>query len=195
VTAVEPSDVMIAQRPPGAAPVVRATAKNLPFGDASFDAAMAILTLHHWNDIETGLREMVRVAKRRVVVLTFDPEAWRDQWIVRDYLPEIMADVSSYPSPAPVAKVLEGAVVEPLLAPRDCSDRMFATLWARPELYLDPDVRAATSVWHELPRAVSARALGQLRRDLDSGAWDERYGNLRSTSEWDVGVRLIRAEV
>lgn len=195
VTAVEPSEAMIAQRPPDSARVVRAEAEDLPFADGSFDAAMAILTLHHWSDIEAGLREMARVARRRVVIVTFDPEAWRNQWIVRDYLPEIMDDVSSYPSPTRVTKVLPGAVAQPLLVPRDCTDRMFAALWARPELYLDPRVRAATSVWHELPRAVSERALGQLRRDLDSGSWDERYGHLRTAAEWDVGLRLVCAEL
>ncbi|HEU0304774.1 MAG TPA: methyltransferase domain-containing protein [Gaiellaceae bacterium] len=195
VTAVEPSELMIAQRSPGAAPAVRAAAEGLPFDDGSFDAGMAILTLHHWSDVESGLRELARVVTRRIVVVTFDPEVWREQWIVRDYLPEIMDDVSSYPSPARVAKVLPVAEVRPLLAPRDCTDRMFATLWARPELYLDPQVRAGTSVWHELPRGVSDRALAQLRLDLASGAWDERYGHLRTTPEWDVGLRLIRAEL
>jgi hypothetical protein len=88
-----------------------------------------------------------------------------------------------------------GATVQPLLAPRDCTDRMFATLWARPEQYLDPQVREATSTWDQVPRAASARALRQLSRDLVSGAWDERYGHLRTTPVWDVGLRLIRAEL
>jgi hypothetical protein len=92
-------------------------------------------------------------------------------------------------------EALPGATVQPVMAPRDCTDRMFATLWARPEQYLDPQVRAATSVWHQIPREVSARALGQLRRDLASGKWDERYGHLRTTPAWDVGLRLIRAEL
>ncbi len=85
--------------------------------------------------------------------------------------------------------------MQPILCPYDCTDRMFATLWARPEQYLDPRVRAATSVWSQLPEAVSSRALGQLRRDLASGEWDERHGHLRITREWDVGLRLIRAEL
>ena len=89
---------------------------------------------------------------------------------------------------------LPPTTVEPLLVPRDCTDRMFATLWARPEEYLDPRTRAATSVWHQLPAAVSERALNDLRRDLESGLWDARYGHLRTTPEWDVGLRLIRAE-
>jgi SAM-dependent methyltransferase len=196
VTAVEPSEVMIAQRSPGSAPAVQARAEELPFPDDSFDAAMAIVTLHHWSDVDAGLAELVRVARRRVVVVTFDPRVWADQWIVRDYLPEIMrSPAAKSPSLQQVLDALPAATVEPLLAPRDCTDRMFATLWARPEEYLDPRIRAATSVWHQLPEAVSTRALEQLSRDLDSGAWDERYGYLRTTQEWDVGLRLIRAEL
>jgi SAM-dependent methyltransferase len=196
VTAVEPSAVMIGQRSPEAAPAVQASAENLPFSDASFDAAMAILTLHHWHDVDAGIAELVRVARRRVVIVTFDPTAWADQWIVRDYLPEILERSSDWkPTIARVLGALPGATVEVLPAPRDCTDRMFATLWARPEEYLDPRTRAATSVWHELPPEVSARALERLAADLASGAWDERYGHLRTTPEWDVGLRLIRAEL
>ncbi len=196
VTAVEPSEVMIAQRAPDAAPAVQASAEALPFQDGSFDAAMAILTLHHWGDVDAGLAEMVRVARQRVVIVTFDPTTWGDQWIVRDYLPEILRRASDWkPTIARVREALPSATAEVLPAPRDCTDRMFATLWARPEEYLDPRIRAATSVWHQLPPEVSARALDQLARDLDSGAWDERYSHLRTTPEWDVGLRLIRAEL
>jgi SAM-dependent methyltransferase len=196
VTAVEPSEVMIAQRAPGAAPAVQAVAEDLPFADDSFDAAMAIVTIHHWTDVDAGLAEMVRVARRRVVVVTFDPLVWGDGWIVRDYLPEIMSDhAASSPSIAQVLAALPRATVETLPAPNDCTDRMFATLWARPEQYLDPEARAGTSRWDQLPPEVSARALEALRRDLESGAWDERYGYLRTTPELDVGLRLIRSEL
>jgi len=156
---------------------------------------MAILTLHHWSDVDTGLAELVRVARRRVLIVTFDPSTWGAQWIVRDYLPEILDAASEWPSIARVLEALPSPTVEVLPAPRDCTDRVFATLWARPEEYLDPRIRAATSVWHQLPPDVSARALDRLARDLASGAWDERYGHLRTTSEWNVGLRLIRAEL
>jgi SAM-dependent methyltransferase len=196
VTAVEPYAVMIAQRRPDAAPAVQASAEALPFGDDAFDAAMAILTLHHWTDVDAGLAEMVRVARRRVVIVTFDPAAWSDQWIVRDYVPEILDRASDWkPTIARVLEAVPMAIVEVLPAPRDCTDRMFATLWARPEEYLDARIRAATSVWHELPPEVTARALDRLARDLASGAWDERYGYLRTTPELDVGLRLIWAEL
>ena len=197
LTAVEPSDVMIAQRAPDAAPVVQATAEALPFADDSFDAAMAILTLHHWSDIEAGLAEMVRVARKRVVIVGFDEDVWAEQWIVRDYLPEVMTLLAASSTSAlpHVLAALPPATVEPILAPNDCTDRMFATLWARPEQYLDPRVRAGTSTWNQVPRSASARALEALRRDLASGEWDRRYGHLRTTPAWDVGLRLVRAEL
>src|SRR5215471_4690209 len=144
VVAVEPSAVMIAQRPPGSATVVQATAESLPFADDSFDAAMAVLTLHHWNDLERGLGEMVRVARVRIVIVTFDPDRAGEQWIVRDYLPE----TPRKPSLGEILRVLPPAEVIPVPVHRDCTDRMFLALWARPEEYLDPNVRAATSIWH-----------------------------------------------
>lgn len=196
VTAVEPSGVMIAQRPPGAAPVVQASAEQLPFADDSFDAAMAVLTIHHWQDVAKGLAEMTRVARRRVVVVTFDPEVNNETWIIRDYLPELRVERERWmPEEARVLAALPAARVEPIPVPRDCTDGMFVAHWGRPEAYLDSDVRAATSVWHLLPPEVVTRAVDALRADLESGAWDERYGDVRELSELDVGLRLITAEL
>jgi SAM-dependent methyltransferase len=196
VVAVEPSAVMIAQRSARAAPAVLAAAERLPFPDDSFDAAMAIITLHHWDDVDAGLREMRRVARRRTVVVTFDPALEADLWIARDYIREHL--IHTFSSLPPISRILETfpkAQVRPLLIPNDCSDRMFATLWARPEEYLDPQVRAATSVWQRLPDDVVRRAIDHLREDLASGEWDKRYGHLRTTPEYDAGLRLITAEL
>ena len=196
VVAVEPSAVMIAQRPAGAAPAVLAAAERLPFPDDSFDAALAIITLHHWDDVDAGLREMRRVARRRAVIVTFDPALEADLWIARDYIREHV--IQTFTSLPPISRILEtfpDAEVHPLLIPNDCSDRMFATLWARPEEYLDPDIRAATSVWQRLPKDVVTRAIDDLRQDLASGEWDTRYGYLRTTPEYDAGLRLITSEL
>jgi SAM-dependent methyltransferase len=186
---------MIAQRAAGAAPAVEGVAEALPFADDSFGAAMAIITLHHWRDCDAGLAEMLRVARQRVVIVTFDLDVPRELWIVRDYLPEAAQLDASMSPIAHLAEVLPEASVEPLLVPRDCTDRMFTALWARPEEYLDPHVRAATSVWHQVPKAAAERAVDHRREDLASGAWDERHGHLRATREWDVGLRLIGAEL
>ena len=196
VVAVEPSAVMIAQRPAGTAPAVLAAAECLPFPDDSFDAAMAIITLHHWSDVDAGLREMRRVARRRVVIVTFDPELEADLWIARDYIREhVIHTFSSLPPISLVLETFPEAQVRQLLIPNDCSDRMFATLWARPEEYLDPHVRAATSVWQRLPADVVARAIDDLCQDLASGEWDSRYGYLRTTPEYDAGLRLITSAI
>ena len=191
VVAVEPSTVMIAQRPPGSAPVVQAEAEHLPFDDDSFDAAMAVISLHHWNDVPVGLAEMARVARDRIVIVTFDPDHASEQWIMRGYLPE----APRKPSMTEILGSLPPAEVDPLPVPRDCTDRMFQTLWARPEEHLDPAVRAATSIWHLVPRAAAERALSKLEHDLETGLWDERYGHLRTKTEHDVGLRLIHAEL
>ncbi len=195
VTAVEPSEVMIAQRPPGAAPVVQARAEQLPFEDDSFDAAMAIITVHHWNDAAAGLAEMVRVARDRVVVLTFDPPPLREHWLVR-YVPGLYdAHVEMLGSIEATLDALPGATVEPVPMPRLCTDAFWCALWDRPELHLDPNVRRASSGWHSIDPEEAERGLAALRADLESGTWDERWGRLRETAEFDIGLRLVIAEI
>lgn len=194
VTAVEPSEVMIAQRPPGAAPVVQARAEELPFEDDSFDAAMAIITVHHWDDPAAGLAEMARVARDRVVVLTFDPPPLREHWLVRDYVPGLYeAHVEMVGSIEETLAALPGATVEPVPMPRLCADAFWCALWDRPELHLDPNVRRASSGWHSVDIEEAERGLAALRADLESGAWDERHGHLREAPELDVGLRLVVA--
>jgi len=192
VIAVEPSLMMIAQRPPGAAPVVRAVAGALPFPDASFDASLAIFTVHHWPDPERGLRELGRVARRQVF-LSYDALVEQDFWLVDDYFPEVSAlDAGSvgYTSEA-IGRVLPLVRVEPVLVPADCIDGFMACYWNRPEAYVDPDVQAGISGLARLDPDVRARGTENLRRDLASGEWDARHGYLRALTELDVGYRLI----
>lgn len=196
VTAVEPSELMISQRPPGSAPVVQASAEELPFENDSFDAAMAIITVHHWADYKAGLSEMVRVAQQRVVVLTFDPTPLADLWLVRDYFPRALAvHGDAMPPIDELAGALPDASVEVVPIPRMCTDGFFCALWDRPEMHLDPDVRRAASVWHLLPEQEAQQGLSALRADLESGRWNERYGHLRTEPELDVGLRVVVAEV
>src|SRR5258708_38424561 len=179
VTAVEPSALMRAQRPAGAAPCVAAAAESLPFEDQSFDAAMAVSTVHHWQDPIAGLREMRRVA-RRVVVFTFDSSdtGWRRRfWLTRDYLPEV-ADLSvGRPSLTVQARAI-GARMEPVLIPRDCADGFFEAYWRRPGAYLDENVRRGISVWATVGPDAEQRAVHSLRNDLASGRWAERNRDL-----------------
>jgi SAM-dependent methyltransferase len=194
VLAVEPSGVMIAQRPHDAAPVVQARVEQLPLADQTVDAAMAILTLHHWESVEAGLREVVRVVRDRVVLVTMDVGALGELWIVRDYLPELLGQhAARFPTIDRLRDLLPNVEVEVLPIPRECEDGFMAAFWARPYAYLDPAARAATSPWHDLPAAVVDRALTQLRADLDSGAWQRRHGHSLARNELDVGLRLITA--
>ena len=196
VLAVEPSAVMIAQRPRDAAPAVQASAEALPLEDRAVDAALAVLTVQHWDDVERGLRELVRVARRRAVLVTMDVAVLARLWIVRDYLPQTLAaHGASFPSISRLLEVLPRAAASAIPVPRDCTDGFMAAFWGRPEAYLDPAVRAASSPWHQLAPETENRALGHLRSDLLSGAWDRRYGPLRREPELDVGLRLVAAEI
>lgn len=188
VTAVEPSPVMIAQRPPGAAPVVRAVAEALPFPAASFDAGLALLTMHHWTDQHAGIAELRRVA-RRTVTFTFDTGVL--PWIATDYLPDIIGqDAFVFPPIREVAARLD-ADVEVVPVPHDCTDGFTGAYWARPEAYLDPAVRAGMSAIRNLDPAVVEAGMTRLRDDLESGAWDRTHGHLREMTELDLGYRLL----
>lgn len=194
VTAVEPSAVMRAQRPPGSAPCVAAAAERLPFADRSFDVAMAVSTVHHWGDPPAGLREMRRVA-RRVVVLTFDTDepGWPDRfWLTRDYLPEFTGVLAKFPSLAGMADAIGGRA-EPVPVPWDCVDGLFEAYWRRPEAYLEDRVRRAMSVWTRVGPEAERRAVRSLGDDLASGRWAERNADLAGLDAADLGLRLLIA--
>ena len=195
LTAVEPSRVMIEQRPAGAAPAIQASAEDLPFEDDSFDAAMALITVHHWADPLAGVAELARVARKRVVILSFDPAPMEDLWLC-EYFPrawEIHRD-SMPPVTELLAALGPGATIETVPIPSRCEDGFFCALWDRPELHLDPEVRRASSAWHAMEAEQIDSGLTALRADLESGAWDKRYGELRTAPELDVGMRLIAAD-
>jgi SAM-dependent methyltransferase len=192
VTAVEPSAVMIAQRPPGAAPAVQASAEALPFDDASFDAAMAVLTLHHWSDLRAGCAELRRVARDRVVVFSWDPAFVGRMWLGPEYFPRYAReDAAGFPSLAEQAAALGDAAVAVVPIPWDCRDGFFSAFWRRPEAYLDPAVRAGISTLAKRSDDELADGLARLRADLDSGAWARRHADLLERDELDLGYRLL----
>jgi SAM-dependent methyltransferase len=192
VTAVEPSAVMIAQRPPGAAPAVQAGAEALPFDDASFDAAMAVLTLHHWSDLRAGCAELRRVARDRVVVFSWDPAFVGRMWLGPEYFPRYAReDAAGFPSLAEQAAALGDAAVAVVPIPWDCRDGFFSAFWRRPEAYLDPAVRAGISTLAKRSDDELADGLARLRADLDSGAWARRHADLLERDELDLGYRLL----
>jgi SAM-dependent methyltransferase len=195
VTAVEPSQRMRAQRPPGSAPVVDAHAERLPFEDGAFDAAMAILSDHHWPDHERGLAELRRVARHRIVLFNWDPAAQADSWLMRDYLHGFERLVPPGYAMEQTLERLGGGRVEPVPIPHDCRDGFLHAYWRRPRAYLDPEVRAGISVFHLLPAAEVAGAIERLRADLDSGEWERRNAGLLGLEELDLGYRLVVTEV
>jgi SAM-dependent methyltransferase len=196
VVAVEPSPVMIAQRPADAAPAIQGVAEALPLVDDSVDATMGVFTMQHWDEVDRGLAEVCRVTRRRAVFLTLDLDVTAQMWLCRDYLPEIVAhDRACFPTIAHLRSVLPRVAVETVPVPSDCTDGFCIALWNRPEAHLDPDVRRGSSIWHALRGADVDRGLGRLRDDLQSGEWDRRYGELRTRATLDVGLRLITAEL
>lgn len=194
--AIDPSATMLAQRPASAAPAVRGRAEALPLRDRCVDATLAVLTLHHWSDWRAGLNEMARVSRRRVVVLSWDPDVAGVLWLTRDYLPaELVFDQSQVPALGTCAAHLPGAAIETLPIPYDCSDGFCGAYWRRPQAYLDPEVRRGISLFATLPPAPVAQALRRLRDDLASGAWQARYADLLERDSIDLGYRLIRWDI
>ncbi len=188
VKAVEPSVLMIAQRGGDAAPCVQARAESLPFADGEFDAAMAVLTIHHWSDWRAGLCEMRRVARDRVVLITFDAEA-SDFWLTRDYFPALVElDRRIMPRLGDLADALGAFVATPLPVPHDCIDGFLGAYWRRPQMYLDADVRSSMS---SFARIDAESGLNRLACDLESGAWKARYADLLERDALDVGYRLL----
>jgi SAM-dependent methyltransferase len=200
VLALDPSEVMIAQRPEGAAPVMRGRAEALPFRESSFDAVMAILSDHHWSDRVAGFSEVRRVARRRVVLLNIDPADFGRFWFAAEYLPSSMQLVPPrYREPGSWERELRWLLggelrIEPLPIPHDCADGFFGAYWRRPKLLLDERVRNGISVFARCDAADVARAVERLRADLESGVWHERHGDLLGLDELDLGYKLVIAE-
>jgi SAM-dependent methyltransferase len=194
VLAIEPSATMRAQRPPGAAPAIAARAEALPFDDDAVDAAMACVTVHHWEPPEAGLREMRRVARGPVVVFTFELDqlpTWQLEFLAEG----LAIDLQRFPAIDDVAAALSGRTrVEHVPTPADCQDGFFEAFWNRPEALLDPAVRSAQSLWPLLPDGVEDRIVARLSVALKSGAWDAEHGHLRRQDTYDGALRLVISE-
>ena len=189
VAAVEPSAVMLAQRGPSAAPAVRGLAEALPFPDQAFDAGLAVLTVHHWTDLQAGIGELRRVSRRQVI-LHFVP-GFRF-WLASEYFPELWeAEARTAPDVPDVIAALGEARVEVVPVPADCEDGFFAAYWRRPDAYLDPSVRAGISYFARAEVEELEPGLSRLRLDLGSGDWEARHAELLEQDELDAGYRLI----
>lgn len=198
VVALEPSRNMIRQRQQASPPVVQGVAENQPFRDGAFEAAMAVLTTHHWTDPVRGLDELCRVSRKQVVV-TWDPDWFATRfWLIRDYLPEIGELERGLATVNVVTDYFErrgaGCRVEPLLVPADCTDGFFGGYWKRPQAYLDANIRASMSGLALLDAAVVGSAMERLEADLSRGVWQRRYPELAGLSEADLGYRIVVAD-
>ncbi|MBC7957360.1 MAG: class I SAM-dependent methyltransferase [Cytophagales bacterium] len=192
VTAVEPSASMRAQRPAQLPAAIDALAEKLPFDDDSFDASMATFTVHQWSDLRAGLAEMRRLTRGAVVVMSCAPDELDRFWL-HTYAPEVTAvEARRYPPIAQVAGALGGRVeVIAVPVPLNCSDGFGEAYYGRPERLLDPGARLACSAWSFVGDAVVERCVSALKRDLDSGAWDARWGHLRSQPHFEGSLKLI----
>lgn len=194
VVAIEPSRVMVAQRPAGLAPAVLADAAHLPLPDRAVDAGLCVLTVHHWPDLEAGLAELRRVA-RRAVILTWDQDVFRHFWLVSQYFPAIVrADDRRAVPIAKLCELLRTAAVTPVPIPHDCEDGFLGAYWRRPESYLDPIVRAGMSAFSIIDDGSLTEGVESLRRDLTAGAWHASQANLLELQQFDLGYRLIVAD-
>jgi SAM-dependent methyltransferase len=190
VVAVEPSDVMLGQRAVGAAPAIRAVAEHLPFPDSAAEAVLAVLTVHHWAEWRSGLDELRRVAPLRVV-LTYDPLRHMEQWLIREYVPEVAELEAGRPRFDQVCERLGASSIIELPMSRDFTDGVMGAFWCRPHAYLDPRVRQHMSGLALLPEEVVGPAMRRLADDLASGSWAREHRDLLDAPEYDAGFRLV----
>jgi SAM-dependent methyltransferase len=185
---------MIEKRPVGAAPVIQGSAETLPLDSDSVDAAMAVFAIHHWQDVRRGLGELRRIARHRIVILTWDKSFTGSFWLTRDYVPELEEwTVSQLPSIGDIETELGSLERRPLPVPRDCRDGFLRAYWGRPEAYLDPHVRKNISQFNLVDLVAVERGIDRLARDLSSGRWDRRNGHLRALDSLDLGYVLLIA--
>jgi len=197
IAAIEPSPVMIAQRPPGSAPAIQAVAEHVPLRDDCADAALAVLTIHHWTDLAAGLAEMRRVARRRLVFLTWDADVIGSAfWLLAEYLPEARTVDAALAVPiTQLTRLLDEPLVEPVPVPYDCTDGFGAAFWRRPEAYLDAAVQAGMSLFAKADPALLQPGLARLEADLASGRWHDEHADLLAREELDLGYRLVTADL
>jgi SAM-dependent methyltransferase len=196
VYAVEPSPTMIRQRPVGSAPAIRGCAEQLPLRDDSVDAVLATLTIHHWQDRELGFAELRRVARKRIVILTWDADVWETFWLIREYDSGMrQMDRKRAVSIPEVVAAFGGCQVLPVPIPHDCTDGFHGAYWRRPTAYLDPAVRAAISTYALMAPEDYMEGIERLAVDLESGAWNARHRELMALDEIDLGYRLVVAEL
>ncbi len=197
VIAVEPSLIMRNQRiANNKTPAINAKADSLPFDDNSFDASMAMVTVHHWPDMKKGLSELKRVSKNNVVIMTFDPNCLNDFWNA-EYFPEVIeVEKKRYPTNDFIVECLgETCDIVSIPIPFDCVDGFQEAFYGRPEAFLSKEVRLNQSAWGFLPQGMEDKIVKRLADDLESGNWDKKYGKHRELTEFTCALKLIVAHL
>lgn len=202
VYAIEPSSVMTAQAIEH--PQVKwfnGYAEAIPLPTSSVDAVISILATHHFSNLEKSIIEMNRIAKSGAIVsLTFDPRVVEKPWIA-DYFPSLWQETFEiFPPLNDVIELFQATTkrtveISPFLLPHDLTDMFFVAGWRRPEIYLNPDVRAGISALAKAKANVVETGVRLLKEDLNSGRWDEKYGEIRKLTEIDAGYRFMCAKI
>lgn len=192
VVAVEPSASMRAQRPSHLPTAIDAIAEKLPFGNQHFDASMATFTVHQWSDLEAGLKEMRRVTRGAVVILTCDPTKVQDFWL-NLYAPEVLAtEARRYPSLEQITAIMGGhSEIQSVPIPLQCKDGFNEAYYGRPEKLIDKNTRMACSAWSFIEAHISEQYVQNLQRDITEGVWDSQFGHLRTQPEYNGSLRLV----
>jgi SAM-dependent methyltransferase len=197
VLPIEPSGRIIAQRAPELARAIRGHAESLPLPSGSVDAAMACMTLHHWADWRIGVQELRRVARKRVVIFTYDRSYAERFWLLRDYLPKLgRLDGARFPG-IDQQRVATGddVDIEAVPIPHDCEDGFLAAHWRRPRAYLDEQIRSGMSTFHLPGARLLLDGLDELADDLETGRWEDRNQDILEREGLDLGYRLLVTEL
>lgn len=185
VIAIEPSAEMLNQRAPDAHPAIQGSAESLPFENKSFSHSLTILSMHHWQNRAQAFNEIKRVTSERFVALSWSPDAKR-YWLTADYFPEIHdIDQAIFPTKQELKSAFPGIKFSPLLIPADCIDGFTAAFWARPEAYLQPQVRQSMSTFSKIKRV--REGITKLKQDLESGHWQQKHGEILRSQSLDAG--------
>lgn len=178
---VEPSETMLQEARSRHKKItwLQGTAENIPVVNNLFDAAIATLTIHHWNDLNKSFSELHRVLKDngKIVLFTSTPEQMEGYWL-NHYFPEMLKKAASQ---MPSFAIIEQACMvngfeikntEEYNIQDDLQDRFLYIGKNNPELYFDENIRSGISAFAALANEDETQSgLLKLRADLQNGTF------------------------
>jgi ubiquinone/menaquinone biosynthesis C-methylase UbiE len=201
IKAVEPSDVMREQIIPNSnVEWFAGSAESIPLPDASVDGLISTLAIHHFSDLSATASEMWRVCGSSPMLLfTIDPRRGEPFWF-REYFPGIYNRL--FDAFVPVEELIcvftgsheATASIHDFPLPCDLSDLNMHAGWNKPEIYFDPAVRRGMSGFAMSNHAEVQEGLDLLSRDLETGEWDGRNGQLRTKGSYDLGFIFVKIQ-